>query len=194
LEYHSGFWNNRKKTGLADYSRLVFETDGSVPTYMAFLLDLYDQIAQIYGNNAILFTGVYGGELFRYLNVTSGLHSDDDLVDFLLSTLDKYRYAPEKVCTMLQLDKADIKEHLKDHVSTYNEADVFKKYIHFKFKKDYKYRSEIEDLDRLFFWTTTPFYSPPFFDYAYKIAEHKKDTLFFRNFLHELDARTCNVK
>ena len=69
----------------------------------------------------------------------------------------------------------------------------YDKYLHFKFEKDYKWAGPGEDRNRLFFWTITPFYSRGFFNTAYAIDEHEKNTFFFRNFLYALDPRTCIV-
>jgi len=177
-----------------EYSRAVYLGDGLYPTRIAYLLDISDQVSRLYGNDVFFFTGMYGGEMFRYFNVTSGLGSDEDLVDFLLTTPDKYRYDTGKVCRMLGIGKDAIERHLGEHVSNYMEEDVYKKYIHFKFEYDYKWAGAGEDRYRLYYWSMTPFYSREFFDYAYGIDENRKDTLFFRDFLHGIDPRTCDVE
>jgi asparagine synthase (glutamine-hydrolysing) len=176
-----------------DYLRYVAMIDAAQPIGLANVVNIEEQIMLHEGSDVVYYTGLYGGELLRYLNVTSGLGSDDDLVQFLLTTPDQYRYAHEKVCAMLQIPEDEMQQHLRAHIATYPEKDPYTKYIHFKFEKDYKWAGPGEDRNRLFFWTITPFYSRGFFNTAYAIDEHEKNTFFFRNFLYALDPRTCIV-
>ncbi len=176
-----------------EYVRVIMLFDGALPMDIAHVVNLEEQIAQREGSDCVIYTGLYGGEMFRFLNVTSGLNSDDDLVDFLLSTPDSYHYNNEKVCAMLQISEEEMRQHLKTHISTYPEKDPYSKYLHFKFEKDYKLANVGEDKFRLLNWTVTPFYAKDFFKTAYEIDEGIKGTLFFRNFLYALDPKTCSV-
>lgn len=181
------------KLDAKDYVRIVCLKDGMNPTALAYLPNILEQLIEMHGSNVIAFNGLYGGEIFRYLNITMGINSVKNLSRFLLNTPDPYGYSAEKVCKMLAIDQEYLLEHLDQHLSTYEEEDVYKKYIHFRFEKDYKWAGEGEDRDRFFLWTTTPFFSAPFFNYSMSIDERTKDTLFFRNFLYALDPRTCKV-
>lgn len=176
-----------------DCSRFVALCDGSQSIGLSNVASIIERISMNMEHNAIWYAGLYGGELLRYLNVTSGLSSDNDLVQFLLNTPDQYRYDPEKICAMTQFSKDEIEQHLMSHVATYSENNPYSKYIHFKFEKDYKWAGIGEDRNRLFFWTVAPFYSRSFFKTSYTIEERKKDTLLFRNFLYSLDPRTCDI-
>jgi asparagine synthase (glutamine-hydrolysing) len=176
-----------------DYLRIVMLFDAALPMDIAHVLKLEEQISQREGSDGVVYTGLYGGEMFRYLNITSGLSSDDDLVKFLLTTPDKYRFDTEKVCAMLRISEEDMRQHLQNHISTYPEKDPYSKYCRFKFEKDFRLAIPGEDKFRLLNWTVTPFYSKEFFETAYKIDEGKKGTLFFRNFLYALDPKTCSV-
>lgn len=177
-----------------DYSITVALCDAAQPMGLANVVSIEERIMMMHEeDDAIWYTGLYGGELLRYLNLTSGLSTDDDLVQFLLDTPDQYRYDQEKICAMTGLSEDELRQHLKKHIATYPEKDPYSKYAHFKFEKDYKWAGMGEDRNRFFFWTITPFYSKTFFTTAYTIDERKKNTLLFRNFLYSLDPRTCEV-
>ena len=182
-----------KEPDYEDYLHYVTMVDAAQPIGLANVVNIEEQVMMQEGTDVVYYTGLYGGELLRYLNVTSGLGSDDDLAQFLLTTPDQYRYAHQKVCVMLQVPEDVILQHLRAHISTYPEKSPYTKYLHFKFEKDYKWAGPGEDRNRIFFWTITPFYSKDFFSMAYKINERKKDTLFFRDFLYSLDPKTCIV-
>lgn len=176
-----------------EYIRVILLFDGTLPMDITPVVNLVQQIAKREGSDSVVYTGLYGGEMLRYLNITSGLNSEDDLVLFLLTTPDTYRYDIEKVCAILDISEEKMRQHLKTHISTYPENDPYSKYIHFKFEKDYKLADLGEDKFRLLAWTVTPFSGKDFFKTAYGIDEELKDTLFFRNFLYALDPKTCSV-
>lgn len=182
-----------KDPDIEEYMRFVMMTDGSQLMGNANLADIQEKIMLREGSDVVYYTGLYGGEMFRYLNVTSGLGSDDDLIQFLLTTPDEYGYAHDKVCAMLQIHEDEMRQHLTKHIATYPEKNPYTKYLRFKFELDYRWAGVGEDRNRLFFWTITPFYSKDFFSTAYAIEENRKNTLFFRNFLYSLDPRTCVV-
>jgi len=110
-----------------------------------------------------------------------------------MTTPDKYRHSVKNICNILDITKKEIFNHLLKHIRSYSEVDVYSKYLHFKFEKDYKWAGEGEDRSRLFSWIITPFYSKEFFEYTYSIDERKKNTKLFRDFLFSLDPRTCSV-
>lgn len=183
-----------KKLEGDDYRRIVFLKDGLNPTSMAFILDDYDKLIERYGENILLCTGLYGGEMFRYLTLTKGINSIEKLSK-VLTTLDEYIYPPKKVCRMLNLKEEHVISHLKEYLSGYEEKNLYKQYLHFQFDRHHNWAGEGEDRARFFFWTITPFYSIPFFYYSiFSVEEEKKNLLFFRNFLYELDPRTCLVR
>lgn len=129
----------------------------------------------------------------RYLNLTSGLRSDEDLARYLFTTPDRFRYPSEKVGAMLHVPEEEMMEHLRGHIATYPERDPYGKYIHFKTEMDIRFTGMGEDRNRAFFWIVTPFYTKPFVTTVRRIGERSKNTLLFRDFLHALDPRTCVV-
>ena len=175
------------------FTQLVKLKDGMNPTSNAPLLHFMEQTMERFDNNIVIFNGLYGGEIFRYFNITKGLTSVMSLSRFLMTTPDKYRYSVQNTCAMLSVCEEEVLHSLAKHISCYAERDIYKKYNHFKFERDYRWAGEGEDRTRFFSWETTPYYSHNFFDYAMSIDENRKDTLFFRNFLYALDPRTCNV-
>ena len=187
------FKSRVNKVNLDKYLNLVKLKDCTQPIDFVNQIDISEQIYEQEGNNIALYTGLYGGEMTRYLNITSGISSDKDLVNFLITTPDIYRHPVKNVCNILNISKKEIFDHLMKYISSYNEVDVYSKYLHFKFEKDYKWAGEGEDRSRLFVWIITPYFSKELFEYACSIDEKKKNTKFFRDFLFSLDPRTCSV-
>jgi asparagine synthase (glutamine-hydrolysing) len=153
------------------YRHFVQLFDGAVSNQTNLMLIL-EKIAMGGGHGVTYFTGLYGGEMFRYLNITSGLKTNKDLVRYLMTTPDGFRYSLEKVCRIMDMQQNDFEEHLMEHVMEYPEKRATMKYLHFQFEKNFKWAGMGEDRNRYYFWTTTPFFSIPFFEYAYSIHEN----------------------
>lgn len=75
------------------------------------------------------------------------------------------------------------------------ENDLNQKYVHFTvFEKNYKLYFEAEDRNRFYFWSTSPFYSIKFFEYAIAIPDCYKEHLdLYRMFLERLDKNCLEV-
>ncbi len=184
------FKSRFNKVNLDKYLNLVKLKDCTQPIDFVNQVDISEQIYEQEGNNIALYTGLYGGEMTRYLNITSGLSSDKDLVNFLMTTPDIFRHPVKNACKVLNISKKEIFDHLMKYISSYNEVDVYSKYIHFKFEKDYKWAGEGEDRSRLFVWIITPYFSKDLFEYTYSIDEKKKKFFFLGiSFSHLIQER-----
>ena len=185
--------NSSKESDLEKHSGIVRMFDATQDIGNTGILDSLELVLHNEGPEVVYYTGLYGGEMFRNLSVTSGLGSDDELIQILLDTPIQVQVDHEKICTMLQIPVQELWQHFRTHLSSYPEKDPYSKYLRFRFEEDYRWAGGGEDRNRYFFWTVTPFRSREFFSAAYGIDERKKDSLFFRNFLHEIDPRTCVV-
>lgn len=182
------------KFGMSEYERLVKMLDGLNDTSHYNSLDYCDKVLELYGDKMVKYSGMYGGEFFRYFNPTSGINSDESLVRFLLSTTDIYRAPVEPVCSIMNVSLSDLENSIHYHISQYPERSVYKKYLHFFFEKNYMWTGAGEDRDKYLFWHTTPFCTHSIYEYALSIDENVKGTLFFRDFLYALDPRLCAVR
>ena len=182
------------KFGMSEYERLVKMLDGLNDTSHYNSLDYCDKVLELYGDKMVKYSGMYGGEFFRYFNPTSGINSDESLVRFLLSTTDIYRAPVEPVCSIMNVPLSDLENSIHYHISQYPERSVYKKYLHFFFEKNYMWTGAGEDRDKYLFWHTTPFCTHSIYEYALSIDENVKGTLFFRDFLYALDPRLCAVR
>ena len=182
------------KLGIEDYNRIINIKDGMNGTRMAFSLKIYDELIKHYGQNTFLCTGVYGGELLRDMRITSGLKTERSLVSSILNTNDTYKYDNETVSKMLGVNNRYIKNMVSEHLAIYPEKDLYRKYSHFKYEREFKWAGEGEDRQRMFLWSTTAFYAQPVYRYiTYNIEESKKGMDFFVKFLKKIDKRTCEV-
>ena len=185
--------NVENKLDIENYKRIVFLKDGLNSTGLTIMLDTLDQMMSKYGNDVIMYTGLFGGELLRFVPLKIKFNSINKLTKYLLTIGEGYKYSTNKVMKMLDIRYEDIFNHLQEHLSDFNERNIDKKYVRFRLEYYQRWTNEGEDRNRFFFWTITPFYTNSIFDYAMSMKENSKNHLFFRNFLFALDPRTCNV-
>jgi hypothetical protein len=58
-----------------------------------------------------------------------------------------------------------------------------------------KFSFEIEDLNRLYFWSVAPFYSVPFFEYIFNCSDKSKEKLaLYREFFIALSPASAEIK
>jgi|GEM_PF-4582690 len=175
--------------------RSIFLKDGldTMATQGQLLFNV-QHMAELCGPGAVYFTGMFGGELTRYLNPTSGIGSARALTEHVVDSEFAFKYSTEKACRMLGVKRAFALDQVGGHLDSYADENPYDRYIRFRLEFDRKWTGQGEDRNRFFFWTVTPFTSRPFYDCAMAVDENHKDTRLFRDFLHTLDPRTCKVK
>lgn len=155
---------------------------------MAKYLKCNDEITKIFGDNIVIFSGLYGGEFTRYLDITGGLFNTDDLVNYLCCyNPDKYRCSINDVSKLLNFPKTRFMHLVKEHLEKYSEKDVYKKYQRFTVEKHMHYAGDGEDRVRQFAWTISPYFSLNLFKFFHSIPEKYKGLYFFRDFLKALN-------
>ena len=177
------------------FADIVFLKDG---------LDCHPNLAQLYqnlenlrnqfGGDIVYFTGIFGGEITRHSHPTTGLSSLNSLVQYLLSANDSYKYSTKNATAILQISEDDIQKHLRRHLEDFPEINIARKYVRFRHEYDTRFAGEAEDRNRFYFWTISPFFAFPFFKFVMSIAENKKSSWLFRDFLFAIDPRTCEAK
>ena len=101
-----------------------------------------------------------------------------------------------EVSEIVKIPKNDIFCEIKSIVSEYPERKLEQKFVHFIIYEDaFKCIFEIEDMNRFFFWSVSPFYSAPFFDYVMNCNDNiKSHAALHRQFLLELSPSVAAIK
>jgi hypothetical protein len=81
-----------------------------------------------------------------------------------------------EICSILSLDKDAFTKHLENHLMLYPEKTMEGKFAHFRiFERGFKWLYVGEDRNRLFMWSTTPFYDLSFFGASMEESQCGKD-------------------
>jgi asparagine synthase (glutamine-hydrolysing) len=152
-----------------------------------FLEELKDK----YGSSINFFTGHGGDVSFSdlYFNVTN-------VETWVKSILYGRSQLPlHIVAALTRIKETEIMDELKNILSSYPEEDVSLKNAHFLFFEDNAHFSfEIEDVNRIYFWTVTPFYSVPFFKYIFNCPDKNKEKqALYREFLFSISPSVAAI-
>jgi len=100
------------------------------------------------------------------------------------------------VAALVRSDEDQIINEIKNVLSLYPEKYSSYKYIHYLFyETTFKVDHEAEDIHRYYFWSVSPFYSIPFFDYAINcVGKNKSPGDLYREFLFELSPSVAEIK
>jgi asparagine synthase (glutamine-hydrolysing) len=162
---------------LRNKSGLVYLAHGFLPRFL-------EQLKDKYGSSINFFTG-HGGDV-------SFANLDFDVPNIEIGAwriLNVKGHLPLRIVAALtKMSATEIMNELKNILSSYPEEDLSLKSAHFYFFEDNaNFSFEIEDVNRIYFWTVAPFYSIPFFKYIFNCSDKNKEKLaLYRKFLFSI--------
>lgn len=154
---------------------------------MAFIKPYLEQVAAAYRQH-IMLTGDGGDKMLPYLGEPTAPTSLDDLVEKLLV---RHAIVPAALAAKAAgLHRDELAQSVYECVAAYPEHSLNDRSIHFVLsERARRAYFEGEDRNRLFMWSTTPFYHPDFVQMAMQVPdEYKKRYRFYHAFMQELDA------
>ncbi len=159
-------------------------------TGMGFILDYFEKIDQI---KTSFWTGDGGDKVLTDLHPLRTLFSKNDLLNYLLSENEIFNIS--EVCKILNINKLELKSHLKKHLNCYPEQKLKNKHLRFMImERGVKWLFEGEDRNRYYFPSITPFYAIPFFKLAMEIPQNLKyDYKLYKKFLNEISPSTTSI-
>lgn len=153
---------------------------------LASLLDFFEQLGDAYGDDLVYFTGDGGDKALPDLSPAKSLSSRAELVSYAIERNSVFSLS--EVATITGLERGEIAGSVAAVIDEYPESDLASKYVHFlTHERGFSWLFEGEDRNRYYFWSTSPFYSTPFFRYAMNVPDRqKKHNRLYREFLERL--------
>ena len=170
-----------------DYQEMLDTKGGMNHVGMAFILPFIDELRSAHGPDFVYATGDGGDKTLPDLTPPRELSGLDELTDYILAK-DSVVFSPKRVASMLDLSVDDIRSSLRNRLATYPESDPAQAYKHYLIReRGLNFLVEGEDRNRAYAWSTTPFYSLPFFRTAMSFEdEEKRKNKLYRAFMNEL--------
>lgn len=174
-----------------DYVKL---TDGLLDIGLRSLFSYLHGIREKIASKVILYTGDGGDKTLGPLGFKSNISNVESLLQYIIET--NHIFDLNEISSILDISKDAFKKHLKNHLMAYPEETMEGKFAHFKvFERAFKWLFVGEDRNRLFMWSTTPFYSIHFFRASMKMSQHVKEHyILYKNFLSSLNPILSRIR
>lgn len=175
------------RPGTPEIRTLLSLKAGMNPFTNAAMVEFLQSLHAETGSDVTYVTGDGGDKAIPDLSPSKSLDDVADLVSYLAEK-ETIVFPLDRVETMTDVSAATLRETLRRRVESYPESTPAGKYIGYKVReRGFNWLNEGEDRNRAFFWSTTPFYSLPFFREAMQVPPaQKSDNQFYRAFLEEL--------
>jgi asparagine synthase (glutamine-hydrolysing) len=158
----------------------------------AFLPRFLQELKDSHGLSPINFFTGHGGDV-SFTNLAFAIEDIDRCVSGILRV--KGRFPLQIVSDLTKITPTEMKNEIRNILSSYPEKDPGLKLEHFLFfENNAKFSFEIEDVNRYYFWSVAPFYSVPFFKYIFNCSDKNKEKLaLYREFLFAISPATAAI-
>ena len=178
-----------------DTSLLLRTKHGSSYLGYSFMIPFLENLKKQYGSEVTFITGDGGDMTLPYLLPVNKFYNTSNLVEHIINRAGGM-FTLSEVSEIVGIAKNQILQEMKNIVSMYPEKNLAQKFVHFIIYEDaFKCIFEIEDMNRFFFWSVSPFYSVPFFNYVMNCNDSiKSHSALQRQFLLELSPAVAAIK
>jgi asparagine synthase (glutamine-hydrolysing) len=148
--------------------------EGMNSLFTARILSFYQEIKNLFGNDINFITGDNGDKLiFTYDKKIKHLSSLDELADYIVTEHSIFEI--ETVSKLTSVSTTEILDELKILLRSFPETEFKEKYVHYRaIERPHKFAFQGEDRHRHYFWTMSPFWSYPFFNYIMNCSDESK--------------------
>lgn len=170
-----------------DFRLLLSLKGGMNPFTNANTVEFFRCLREEFGSGITYVTGDGGDKAVPDLSPPRDLADVDELVSYLLDA-ESIVFPLERVIALTGVSEAELRETVTSRVRSYPESDPGDMYVGYKVReRGFNWLNEGEDRNRAFFWSTSPFYSLPFFREAMAVPpEQKAHNRLYRAFLEQL--------
>ncbi len=178
-----------------DFRQLLSLKGGMNPFTNAQTLRFFRRLREEYGQDITYVTGDGGDKAVPDLSPSHSIGDVDELVSHLIE-VESIVFSLERVIRMTGVSEAEIRDSVSSLINSYPESDPDHMYVGYKIReRGFNWLNEGEDRNRAFFWSTTPFYSLPFFTEVMSVpTEQKRHNQFYREFLSRLCPEATQLK
>jgi asparagine synthase (glutamine-hydrolysing) len=168
-----------------DHLTLLKVKPGSIHLGHSFKLPILEILRKEYTANTIFFTGYGGGRILVNLRLSKKSKS---LHELALNIIHREGFLSiHDVSELVQISEAEIIDELISILKLYPEGEFDQKYVHFIiYALSLKKFFEVEDTERLYFWSTSPYYSVPLITYIMGCSDNNKSSRAFHRELLKL--------
>lgn len=174
-------------------ARLLDEKQGMNYLGMAFILHFFEQLQAKYGRCDYV-TGDGGDKILVDLSPARTPTSESDLVEYVVEA--NSRFPLETAAAIADVDERVVVDSIRERLDDYPERSFEKQYAHFLvYERGFNFLNHGEDRNRYSFWSMSPFYSRPVFEYAMRCPDDQKaNSRLYRAFLERFAPEVVDVE
>src|SRR5690554_2619065 len=148
--------------------------EGMNSLFTARILSFYRKIKKEFGENINFITGDNGDKIiYTYDKRIRKLKDLDDLAEYLVNEHSIFNI--DTIAKITGVSQSEMLNELKILLNTFPETNLKDKYVHFRaVERPHKFAFQGEDRHRHYFWSISPFWSFPFYNYIMNIPEEVK--------------------
>jgi asparagine synthase (glutamine-hydrolysing) len=158
-----------------DFQILLRIKMGSIHLGYSFMMPLLERLEKESAIESNFITGYGGGRVLVNLLPPK---ENKDMNELVYGLIHRESFLSlSDVSNLVQISEEEIVDELKNVLLLYPEKELDQKYVHFIiYGGSFKAIFEVEDRDRLYFWSTSPFYSIPLFKYVMNCSDGNKSS------------------
>jgi asparagine synthase (glutamine-hydrolysing) len=176
-----------------DMMRMLKIKDGLIYLAHSFLFNFLEKIRQRYNQTPINFLTGHGGDI-----LFADLSFDSFSVDIMARNISRVKgfISINDVASITNITEGQIIEEIKIILCSYPEVNLGHRLVHYLFfESNNKLSFEVEDINRIYFWSASPFYSTQFIKYIMDCSDDQKsEHRLYREFLLKLSPNVANIK
>lgn len=187
-------WTRYTTTTTADHRRTLLDTkQGMNYLGMAFILDFFSQLQDEHSRCRYI-TGDGGDKVLVDLTPARPIQTRSSLIDYIITA--NRRLPVEKATAVANVSEQALLDSVEAQLETYPEASLSHKYAHFLVtERGFNFLNQGEDRNRYSFWSVSPFYARPVFEYAMNCPdEQKRNSRLYRAFLDEIAPELTEIE
>ena len=172
---------------------LLRNKSGLIYLAHSFLPKFLEVLKTKYGLSPVNFFTGHGGDV-SFTNLLFDVQDIESCVRGIIHV--KGRFPLKIITDITRVSKPELIQEIRNILSSYPERNPSFKLVHFLFfENNVKFSFEIEDVNRLYFWSVAPFYSVPFFEYIFNCSDKSKEKLaLYREFFIALSPASAEIK
>jgi asparagine synthase (glutamine-hydrolysing) len=157
-----------------------------------FLPRLLEEIRHKHPSSRINFFTGHGGDI-SFTNLSTDVEDVNDCIRAILHIEGKFTL--NEIMALTNIKKSELRDEIIKILSSYPEEKPAQKLAHYIFFEiNYKFSFEVEDVNRFYFWSVSPFYSVPFFKYIFNCSDQAKEKLaLYREFLLSISPEPATI-
>lgn len=160
---------------------------------MAFIVDFFERLNADTGP-MVYITGDGGDKALPDITPPKTFRTEAELVRYIVEA--NSIFTLQEAVEIADVERDALLDTVRERVRRYPESDLTNKYVHFLVReRGINWLNHGEDRNRYYFWSVSPYYSLPFFEYAMNCpTDQKRHNELYVEFMSQLSPQLVDIE